>query len=288
MSTTTAPTIIDEPGIYTIPEDVYHSDPVPSGSLSSSGARKLLPPSCPARFRYEADNPPASKPHFDLGSAAHKLVLDAGPELAVVDAKDWRTKAAKEARDQAYADGQTPLLAHEYDQVKAMAEAIRQHPVASALFDPERGTPEQSLFWVDDRSGIWRCARLDWLPDPRPDGRLIVGDYKTTTAADPESIARSVARFGYYQQAAWYLDAISALVDVPAAFIFVFQEKTEPYLVTVAELDTAAIKAGRRRNREAIDLYARCKANDHWPGYGDGQIELVSLPAWAQERGVSA
>ena len=32
-------------GVYDIPEDLYHRDPVPGGSLSCSGAKKLLPPS---------------------------------------------------------------------------------------------------------------------------------------------------------------------------------------------------------------------------------------------------
>lgn len=281
MSADTTPLIVDTPGIYDLPEDAYHSDPVPGGSLSSTGARKLLPPSCPARFRYDADNSPASKPQFDFGSAAHKLVLGAGPEIVVIDADSWRTKAAKEERDGAYAGGAIPLLAHEWDTVARMSKAIRSHPIASALFDPDAGKPEQSLFWTHDPTGVWRRARLDWLPDPTSDGQLVIGDYKTTTAADPDSIAKTVARFGYHQQAAWYLDAVDALLDDPAVFVLVFQEKEPPYLVTVVELDVEAIKLGRRLNNRALNIYAECVALDTWPGYADRHVEAVSLPAWA-------
>jgi hypothetical protein len=43
--------------------------------------------------------PPAATEHvttFDFGHAAHKLVLGAGPEIVVVDAERWDTKAIKE------------------------------------------------------------------------------------------------------------------------------------------------------------------------------------------------
>jgi len=274
-------TTIDAPGIYDISEAKYHADPVPGGSLSSSGARKLLPPSCPARFRWEADNPPPSKPHFDFGSAAHKMVLGAGPDIVVVDADSWRTKAAKEQRDQAHNDGAIPLLASDYAEVRAMADALASHPVASALFDPDEGTPEQSMFWTDERTGVNCRSRVDWLPHPTSDGQLVIPDYKTTVAADPESIRRTVAKFGYHQQAAWYLDGVDALLEDPAVFAFVFQEKTPPYLVTVVELDVLAVKAGRQLNERALDIYAECVALDEWPGYADGGVLELSLPSWA-------
>ena len=113
--------ILTEAGVYEIAEDVYHADPVPGGSLSSSGARKLLPPSCPARFRHERDHPPASTPSMERGTAAHRLVLGTGAEIVQVDAADWRTKAAQDERDKARADGKVPLLAAECRKVQDMA-----------------------------------------------------------------------------------------------------------------------------------------------------------------------
>ena len=276
--------VLTEPGVYEIPEAIYHGDPVPGGSLSSSGAKRLLPPSCPARFRYEQDHP-VVKDIFDFGSAAHKLVLGVGPDLAVINARNWQTNKAKDERDAARAFGQIPVLADDYEQVKEMAAAIRQHPIAGALFDPDRGgKAEQSLFWPDHEFGIWRRARLDWMPDPNATGRFILGDYKTCVAADKASVAKAVANYGYYMQDAWYIDAVAALgLADDAAFLFVFQEKNPPYLITVAELDYAAIAAGREANRMAMEIYRDCKEIDRWPGYGD-DIELISLPAWMRGR----
>jgi hypothetical protein len=162
---------ITESGVYNMPADVYHSDPVPGGSLSSGGARKLLPPSCPALFRHWATNGQPPKAAFDFGHAAHLLVLGAGPPLAVVDADDWRTKNARAERDAAYRDGAVPILRADHDIVQAIATAIRAHPIARALFTPGAGEPEQSLFWVDDAapgstgyrsSHSWTAATAGW------------------------------------------------------------------------------------------------------------------------------
>jgi PDDEXK-like domain of unknown function (DUF3799) len=272
-------------GVYDgMPEAMYHGDPVPGGSLSSTGARKLLPPSCPAKFRYEADNPPPPKDHLEFGSAAHKMVLGVGLDIAVIEAEDWRTKKAQDARKAARAEGKAPLLTAEYEQVMAMAAAIRSHEVASALFSLDRGKPEQSLFWQDAPTGVWRRARIDWLPETWARERLVVADYKTATAADLVNIPKSVASYGYHHQAAWYLDGVRALgLDADPAFVFLFQEKTPPYLITVVQLDAEALRIGRELNREAINLFAACSERGEWPGYSES-IEVVSLPAWARRQ----
>lgn len=276
-------TVIGEPGVYDIPDHAYHADPIPGGSLSSTGARKLLPPSCPAKLRYEVDHPPTPTPEFDFGHAAHRMVLGTGPDIAVVHAADWKTKAAQQQRLEAHAEGKAPVLVDEYDRVMGMAAAIRQHPLASALFDPAHGQAEQSLFWVDRATDVWLRARLDWLPDPRA-GRLMCVDYKTAASASPDAIQRTVYQYGYHQQADFYLTGVRALgLSADPVFLFVFQEKTPPYLVTVAELSAVALQVGHDLNRRAINTYAQCRAEDRWPGYSD-DVEMVSLPPWVEKQ----
>ncbi|TQF07543.1 hypothetical protein E6W39_24435 [Kitasatospora acidiphila] len=276
--------IITEPGIYEMTNEQYHADPVPGGSLSSTGARRLLAPGCPALFRHEQLHGQKPRKVFDLGTAAHGLVLGTGPELVRIDADEWRTAKVKAEVAAARERGAIPLKPAEFEQVHRMAAAIRQHPVASALFSEDSGRPEQSLFWVDQATGVWRRARLDWLPT-LGHGRLIIPDYKSCVSAAPESIAKSVLNYGYHQQDPWYVDAVRALGlgDDSTTFVFVFQEKTPPYLVNVVQLDQATRRIGRQRNRKALSIYRECLASDHWPGYSD-QVEIVSLPAWAQDR----
>lgn len=281
--TTTVENAVTAPGVYELPEDVYHADPTPNGSLSVSGAKKLLAPSCPALYKYERDNPPPSKDVFDYGTAAHRLVLGVGADIVGVDAADWRTKEAKAQRDQIRARGCTPILLSDMACIEEMALAIRSHPIASALFDPEGGQPEASLFWQDEDSGVMCRGRVDWLPYASGN-RLIIADYKTARHAEPQAFARDAASYRYHMQAAWYIDGVKALgLDDDPAFVFVVQEKTAPYLVTVVELDISALYAGRTLNRKALDVYAECAANDTWPGYAD-DVALVSLPIWAERE----
>jgi hypothetical protein len=279
-----AEVVVDEPGVYDgLDEAAYHADPVPGGSLSASGAKLLLPPSCPALYAWRRDHPKVSA-EFDFGTAAHKLILGSGPQFALVDAENWQTKAAQDKRKEARADGHVPLLVRELRDIKAMANAIQEHPVASALFDPEHGKPEQSLFWQDGEFGIWRRARLDWLPDVRAGRRLIIGDYKTAAAVDPDSIRKAVANYGYHIQAAQYTDAAIACLDADPAFLFVFQMKDPPYLVNIAELDDDAIRVGRARLRTACEIFRDCTATGIWPGYEaatDDGITYITLPPWA-------
>ncbi|MDR7278907.1 PD-(D/E)XK nuclease-like domain-containing protein [Catenuloplanes atrovinosus] len=272
-------------GVFPLTAEEYHADPVPGGSLSSSGARRLLPPSCPALFDHERRAGRLPKRTWDFGHAAHQRVLGAGPDIVAVPADNWRTKAAQEAAKDARAAGKVPVLESEAAVIEEMAAALRAHPIASVLFRPGGGTPEQALIWQDRQTGVWLRALVDWLPDPGP-GRLIVADYKTTRSAAPADLAKVVYDYGYHQQAAWYLDGVRALGlagELPPAFVFVAQEKTPPYLVTVFEPDLMALRIGAYLNRQAIDLYAQCVATGRWPGYSD-DVELISLPPWVESR----
>lgn len=275
---------ITEPGVYDLSEEDYHGDPVPGGSLSASGSKKLLPPSCPAKFRYWADHGQPTKPAFELGHAAHALVLGVGAPIVEIEADNWRTKKAQEAADAARAEGATPLLTADVERVHAMAAKLREHPTAAALFDPDRGgAPEQSLFARDRDTGVMRRGRLDWLPATQPGRRLIIPDYKTTISAEPSAIAKTLENFGYKISAAWYLDLVvdvGLAPELPPAFVLVFQEKDPPYVVTVAEPDAEALAWGRAAARRALDLFHRCTETGNWPGYSD-EVVTVGLPTWA-------
>jgi hypothetical protein len=266
--------------------DMPHDEYLRHPALSASGAKLLVQPGGPARYRHEQDHPEDRRTSdaFDLGHAAHGLVLGVGPALDVVHAADWRGKDARAARDESRAAGRVPILAADYARAERMADALREHPIASRLLHPDSGEPEVSLFWHDDEYGIDRRGRVDWLRRPDPDGRLVLVDYKTTSDASPSAVSRAVASYGYHQQAAWYRDLVIGLgLARSAPFLFLFQETRPPYLPHVVELDAEALAIGADRNARALRLYAECTASGVWPGYGDdaGGISLLGLPRWA-------
>lgn len=273
------PVIVDTPGLYDMDDSVYFADPVPGGSLSTSGAKVLL--DCPAKFRWLQTHPQKPKREFDLGHVAHKLVLGKGAEIAVVDFKDFKTKAAQQERDAAYAAGQVPVLATDHDRAQAMADAIRADRHANALLNPDHGVAEQAMFWCDEQTGVWRRVKLDYFPTRRIGGRLIPVDVKTCVSAAPDAIDKAILNHGYHQQDDAYREAVRALdLDDNPSFVFVFVEKEPPHVVTLVELNDDFRELGWRRNREALDLYTRCRDADDWPGYVTG-IHEAKPPRWA-------
>lgn len=284
--TTTRP-VPDEDGLHPgITDLTYHADP---DSLSSSGARQLLS-TTPAKFHYLRQNPPKPKKEYDFGHLAHLFVLGEGSDIAVLDpavhglGKDgkpsaspastamWKAAAA-EARD----NGQVPVHIDEYAKAKQMAAAVHAHPVAGKLLTG--GYAELSGYWRDAATGIRLRYRPDYLVQ-LPDGRIVCIDYKTSADASPAHVAKVSIDYGYIQADPWYRDGLIAndVSDDPG-FVFVFQEKDPPYLVSVLQHHPDDVQRGRELNRAAIDLYAHCVEHDDWPGYGDG-IHQIRMPGW--------
>lgn len=276
-------TTITEPGVYCdLSNEDYHLDPVPGGSLSASGAKTIL--KAPARFRYEQQHP-VYKNVFDFGSVAHALALgDDTVNIVRLDFPDRRTKDYKTAEAEARALGSVPILRKDYAVIEDMVIALQDNTDAMDLLTIP-GKPEQSAFWQDERTGIWRRARFDRLPNSDAPVFVIV-DYKTAASADPDDFARTVASYGYHMQAAWYCDAARALdLNPDPAFAFVVQEKDPPYIATVIQLVESATDLASQQNAKAIDRYIECKRTDTWPGYASG-VTHIELPGYyaATER----
>lgn len=268
------------PGVYDLPEVHYHADPVEGGSLSSSGARKLLD-TCPAKFRHWEDTGGEVKQVWDEGSAAHKLVLGAGPELVRIDADEWRSNKVKAEVAEVRARGAIPLKPKQWDMVHGMAAALHRHKLAASLLSPDAGLPEQTVIWQDPQTGVMCRALLDMLRHPAPGGATFyVPDYKTAECAHPDKVSRSVSDWGYHVQGWWYRQAVKAAGRGPdVQFALIVQEKSAPYLVSVCFPDRESIEAGGMLARDAINLYAECVESGVWPGYPEQGVP-VSLPPW--------
>jgi hypothetical protein len=263
--------------------DDYHRDIVPGGSLSSSGARALLDPGCPAQFDYDRKHPQPAKKEFEIGTAAHSMLLGTGADLVVVDAEMWNTKAVKAEVAAIRAEDKIPLKPSDMDKVEAMVAAVRAHHQAGPLFAPG-GVAEQSLYWTDPATGVTCRCRPDYLKQ-YPDLTLCV-DLKTAVKADPTAVSKAIAERNYHMQDPWYIDGIQAVTGQQARFVFVFVSKTAPYLITVRELSEADRAIGRAKNQRALRIYAECTRTGIWPDWTGPvtDIPYISLPPWAAIR----
>jgi hypothetical protein len=282
--------MIDKPGLYDIPAEEYHGDPCPEPSLSSSIGKLILRRSplhgAIRHPRIALDPLREDKETFDLGNAAHTLLLHDGRKLRVIDAPDWRTKAAREDRDEARAAGEIPLLADQYDRTVRMVEACREQVAeseAAGAFDLATGKGEQALIWRED--DLWCRALLDWHPRDVRDGGIWY-DYKTTAAsAHPDDWGgRTGWGLQFDFQAAFYLRGIRTVFGVDSPRMrFVVQERAFPHCLCIIELSPAALAMAERKVERALQIWRECRTKNLWPGYPP-RVCYVDPPVWDEKE----
>lgn len=260
----------------------YHQDPCERPSLSKSIAQVLLDKS-PMHARYL--HPRLGGASYEAtdtqnrGSIIHRLLLGKGAEIAIINADDYRTNAAKAERDAALANGQIPIKAKDYTPLATAAEAIRTQ-LLNCGFDLNApgSVVEEAIEWDEEgQVGPVRCrAMFDWVHCD--DGAIL--DVKSIDDASPSSCARSMYRYGYAMQAAAYQSALSALTGEPSRFTFLFCELDPPYGVLPAVCSGAFAEIGKVMWKRAVRIWEQCLLNNDWPGYSTG-IVRIEPPGWA-------
>jgi hypothetical protein len=276
--------LIDKPGHFSgISKEAYQAQLTVTPSFSRSMAHTLVT-SCPAKLFDSCYLNPHTKPErkkqFDIGDASHLIILEPdqwADRIVVIEADDYKTKAAQQARDAAYDAGKTPLLIEQRDRILAMHRALIADADARALlFDDVGGENEQTFVAIDQDTGLYLKARTDRV-NLRA-GRVV--DFKSTGSANPDDWAGRVYDNGYYIQDPFYREVIGgATGEWIEEFIFVVQEPKPPYLISINWLDTIDIELGRNSMGRATDIFARCLATGRWPGYGRN---MVKMKAWAR------
>jgi len=257
------------PGIYTLTAEQYHADPAPTASLSSSVASILLDQSplhawlAHPRLNHSYVREDANS-RFDLGSAAHMMLLERREDKIVrVQADDWRTKAAKEARDAAQANGQYAVLERQFADIVAMCAAAQDYMLTTELGDLlATGDPERTLLWQE--GNLWYRAR----PDMMSKDRRIILDYKSTASAAPDFIAKQLDRMGYDLQSEFYTRGLAAVTGrEDTVLVFLFQEITPPYACSLIALSNAYRAVGQAKVARAMEIWHTCVKTNNWPGY---------------------
>jgi hypothetical protein len=218
---------------------------------------------------------------FDLGTAAHAHILEGREDsFAIIDAEDWRTKAAKALRGQARLDGKTPLLKRHVEAVRTMSNAVRAQlaEFEDAPAPLTNGKPEQTLVWQE--GAVWCKARVDWLHD---DYRTI-DDLKTgAVSANPDAWTRTIYGRGGDLQVAFYLRGLKATTGSDADFRFIVAENHFPFCTSVVALGPEALAHAADKVEQAIQLWDRCVAMDNWPGY-PVRTCYIDPPAWSLSK----
>lgn len=244
------------------------------GTLHFGDAKKLGGPTPSPRQYLQAVNTPTKPTSAMLvGTAAHFLTLGARPgakPLVVYDA-DRRGKAWTEFRD-AHPDAEI-LTAKEWALAEAIAESVREDPVAQARLAGARF--EVPLTWED--SGF-RCSTsgIDIVSGAS------IADLKTTTTVEPEAWKRQALKMSYHVQMGWYRRACLANgIDVSKGCYLLGVETKAPFEVVELEMTEDLVEMADRTITLWLERLRACvltcpvptKVTD-WPGYEIGRAHV--------------
>lgn len=267
---------------------------------------------CPAYFKWCEDNPQEPTSDMILGSAFHKIVLEPkefSKEFVVAESISTQSHEScdsainfyhrelklknvlecvnitekreyiKELQLQLAKKKQT-ITQEQYDMICSMRDSVLNNKYAKVLL---QGNIENSMYAVDDLTQEPIKARPDCYKIVQD--RVLITDLKSCRSAIESDLVRDVAKYGYDLQSYMYTEIASKVLEVPKEnidFVFIFVEKTAPYLVNVMQADTYVLQRGEQLFRKYIGQYHECKESNNWYGLNGAYdiINNLSLPQY--------
>ena len=264
---------IREPGLYDLSHDRYHSDPCETPSLSSGIANMIVQRSeLHARLAHPRLGGRGRIPtrEMDRGSIIHKMLLGKGADVVTIEADDYRSKAAQQARDAAHAAGKIPALPKELEACGEAHAAISLHLEREGVVLD--GMSEIALIWYAQTSEgepvICRTL-IDHLVIG--DDHFEVFDLKSSgKVCSPKKVARKIEDDGAHVQAIAHLSAVGAVfphLQGRGRYTWIAAEMEPPYAVCLAEPDGSMTALGVATWQEGVNRWAAALRDDKWPGY---------------------
>lgn len=291
---------INEPCIIRgMPNEIYHKIP----ALSNSGLKTLI--DCPAKYYYKylsGEYVYQEKPAYKIGKACHMYLLEGREAFEkvywhnpfseyvkedLIKYAIWQLDASDDIKKWTKSDvmdfvlerenikpAQVHLTKNELNQVVTMAKVVKNHKQANNALSQE-GESELSLFWQDEKTGVWLKCRPDFLPYDCKN----VPDFKTSDSANPRIFPSKFIQYGYHIQSAMYRKGIKAVCDIDVEnFFFIVQEKEMPCITQIYNPDMIFTAWGEKAIYNGIEKYLICKENGVWPAYSEKIIEMRIEP----------
>lgn len=305
-----------------VPAADYHADlhgDVPT--LSRSVAHTLITAS-PLHAAAEHPRLPGLKARratkeMDLGSLTHALLLGGEEQLLIVEADNFRTKAAQDARDVAQERGLTPICRPLYQEVSGIVHRLQFEicEVISKMIAEQEGWVSVEAMGLIPWSDFGRELTVLWEEDcfrpcvldgpengmPTPDvvrcrARLdlflaqhgIIADVKVVSSgyANARKFIRQLNSeddSGAMQAASYSRGVEAALPHLAGRtkFVFLRVEVSPPYAVVPIVVPEGMRSLGEARWLRGVAGWAKCMASGVWPGPGPA---VAHVESWAAER----
>lgn len=268
--------------------DVSNSEYHSSAGYSSSDMKQFA--KSPRGFRdlQATKGIDSDKPHFLFGTIAHERILEGiiEPPANVVIKPENMSFATTEGKQwKAQHEGKQIITFADWEKTRAMPAAINADQYARRLV-LSKGQNEVTVVARCPITGITMRARPDRLlfdKGTNTANRII--DLKTAVNASKGAFSAAAGKFGYIQQAAWYMETCALLcVDVDV-FDWVVIEKEFPHDVACYWIgaDNPAIQAATDYNQMQRQKLSKCLEEDYWPGICEHGPEPLEVHPWAVE-----
>jgi exodeoxyribonuclease VIII len=310
-------TILDENGLvhdgihHLLDERVYRNDP----AIAISDLKEMS--LSPLHFwskkfgGYRAEQTEAQ----EIGTLTHLSVLE--PEeyakktvLKPADAPRKPTDAQRNAKKpsedtiaaikwwddwSAVNAGKTELSQDDSTQIAGITQGVMSNADAVKLMDG--ALKEVAMFKTIVVNGVTirTKGKADIICSSKGSDAEAIADLKTVDRgyANPDDFSYSIKKWGYAQQAAWYIDLYNMLTSTDDPFttdvkksrwVFIVAEKLPPYVCVTLELDEDSIEAGRAINKRHLETLAECFKTNVWERPLNGMRGRVSIPEWARKK----
>jgi len=217
---------------------------------------------------------------LSLGTAVHTAILEPArfdEDFVCAPDVNLRTSDGKAElaafEEQCEADGLAPMKSDDYRKVCLMRDSALAQPVIAALL--QRGVAELSVFYRTEQGVLFK-VRPDWFGELC--GVPFVMDVKTTD--DVQDFGKSVEKYGYHVQAAFYSLVMNKVFGVEADFAFCVVGKSLEcgrYPVSLGLLEDADFDEGMLQVRETITQLEVCERDGFSADMG-----IISRPWWAR------
>lgn len=268
--------------VWNVSAEEYHADS--ANSVSRSELKDFgISPALYFGRHVMGDYPREESASLDFGTALHGLCLEGDSGVVVIpehvlSKSGSRSGGAWKDFEEQHA-GKILMKSHEFAPVEKMLAAIQRHELARTLMFDRAGQNEVSFRWYCKDTGIRRRARLDRLLDDE-----VIVDLKSTNDCRPGEFVKSIVKFGYHSQAAYYQDAIESLIGKRIPFVFVAVEKKPPYGCECVRLDEEFLEIGREENLRLLERLADCRNSGNWETLTHGQLVTLAPPSWLRFR----
>jgi exodeoxyribonuclease VIII len=247
--------------------DTYHKD---TTRISKSGLDKIAKAPALYEWKYLKGGNDDDTQTLIFGRAFHDYVLqrDVFMKNYVIKPIFKGIGSRKESEQWDYYHQNKDVVSiKEYEHIIGMDKALRAHPKVAKIL--RSGMAEKTFNFVEPMTGAPCKIRPDWISDL---GYVL--DLKSTDDASTSGIKKSVRKYRYYVQDAFYTDGLERNGIIIKGFIFAFVEKKPPYLVNVCVLSPEYVEHGRNTYQDNLLTYMESLETGVWGGYGTDIIQI--------------